>query len=654
MTPFGGVSLKTERWVGKMPDKRIQFAENTLECFLLAALVLIPLFFNPYGVLPFEEAKVPLLRSLALLALPFLVFPFVKKGLKARTFTNTGQGWSSGLAVAALVLAYTYLLSTAFSVSPSDSFFGMYLRRQGTYTALCYLFFFFVVLRTIHTRRQIEGLLFAFLLAGFTVSVWAILQRLGLDPDVEGSHGTRVWSTLGNPIFLSAFLIMTAPLHLYFLSRSLQRLEECRGQGISSGRSRAEVLFFMMVFLFFAANLAALMLAESRGPTLGLFVGLFLLMILHVLRQGRRRAVAGLLVIGGLLILMLVFLSLPGQQSAGFTDMPLLDRLDSAFQSKSGRVRTHIWKGVFDLFVSNPGRILTGYGPETLSLVFPRHNPPMLQYLEKPTAFADRAHNELLDLLVMQGILGLAAFLLFFGILCRFVLKQLGLIPTMKRDIAFGGIVLVSGFLGFLVPYAASGETVYSGLGLGLGLVCGLFLYILFLALTTKREALSSPGIPRGCFSVQFWLLSWVTSLRFSSVSALPRRGYLSGFSRRWPWWPAGTPAKIPMFLLTMVIVRSSCLPPSSRPSWPHWLSPLRPLTMLPTPKPTAVFCGPYSAAIWVFSSLALCSPCPRWKEQGSDPAARCAGSPPIPSSLWPLEGYTCSAISSWRPGLPN
>jgi len=534
MTPFGGVSLKTERWVGKMPDKRIQFAENTLECFLLAALVLIPLFFNPYGVLPFEEAKVPLLRSLALLALPFLVFPFVKKGLKARTFTNTGQGWSSGLAVAALVLAYTYLLSTAFSVSPSDSFFGMYLRRQGTYTALCYLFFFFVVLRTIHTRRQIEGLLFAFLLAGFTVSVWAILQRLGLDPDVEGSHGTRVWSTLGNPIFLSAFLIMTAPLHLYFLSRSLQRLEECRGQGISSGRSRAEVLFFMMVFLFFAANLAALMLAESRGPTLGLFVGLFLLMILHVLRQGRRRAVAGLLVIGGLLILMLVFLSLPGQQSAGFTDMPLLDRLDSAFQSKSGRVRTHIWKGVFDLFVSNPGRILTGYGPETLSLVFPRHNPPMLQYLEKPTAFADRAHNELLDLLVMQGILGLAAFLLFFGILCRFVLKQLGLIPTMKRDIAFGGIVLVSGFLGFLVPYAASGETVYSGLGLGLGLVCGLFLYILFLALTTKREALSSPWHPQGLLlstilaalvghfvEIQFCFGTTATRLSFWVLAAL-------------------------------------------------------------------------------------------------------------------------------------
>ncbi len=481
-----------------MPDKRIQFVENTLECFLLAALVLTPLFFNPYGVLPFEESKVPLLRSLALLALPFLAFPFIRKGLRARAFTKPGHGWSSSLAVAALVLLYTYFISTAFSVFPSGSFFGMYLRRQGTYTALCYLFFSFVVLRTVNTREQIERLLVAVLLAGFTVSVWAILQRLGLNPDPAGNHGTRVWSTLGNPIFLSAFLIMTTPLHLYFLSRSLQGLKECRHEGASSGKSCAEVLFFGMMFLFLAANLTAVVLAESRGPTLGLLVGLFFLMILHALRQGRVRAVAGLLVVGGFLIMMLVLLSLPGQQSAGFTDMPLLDRLDSSFQSKSGRVRTHIWRGVFDLFVSNPSRILTGYGPETLSLVFPRHNPPMLQYIEKPTAFADRAHNELLDLLVMQGVLGLAAFLLFFGVLCRFALKQLGLIPSMRQDIAFGVIVLASGFLGFLAPYAVSGEAVYSGLGFGLGLVCGLFLYLLFLALTTRRGALSCPWHPQG------------------------------------------------------------------------------------------------------------------------------------------------------------
>lgn len=478
-----------KNFFANMSDKKGQFAENVLESCVLAALVIAPLFTNAYGALPFEEAKVPLLRSIAVLAFPFFIFVLIKQGHDESEPSNTGSVWHSPLVMPALIVGYAYLVSTVFSVSPAGSFFGMYLRRQGMYTIFCYLFFFFVVLSTTHTRKQTERLLFAILLAGFTCAVWAILQPLGLDPILGASFRGRPWSTLGNPIFLSAFLIMTTPLHFYFLDGSFHTLREYRRRGIPLKSSCTEVAFFALMLVFLVFNLTAIVLAQSRGPALGLVVGLFLFAVLHALRQGHTKIVVVCFMGAGGLLLLLVLLNLPDEQFAWVFDMPILNSLRSPLQFGTILVRVYIWKGVFALLTSNMLRILTGYGPETLSLVLPMHNPPQLQYIEGPTAIADRAHNEMLDLLATQGILGLTSFLLFFGAFCHFVLRQLGLIRSRRQNIAFFGFFLLGGLLGWLVPYFASGNFTFSGVGLGIGLISGLFSYLFFFALIMKRGA---------------------------------------------------------------------------------------------------------------------------------------------------------------------
>ena len=472
-----------------MSDKKEQFAKNVLESCLLAALIIAPLFTNAYGALPFEEAKVSLLRSIAVLAFPFFIFVLIKQGNDESKPSSTGSVWHFPLVMPALIVGCAYLVSTVFSVSPASSFFGMYLRRQGMYTILCYLFFFFVVLSTIHTQKQIERLLFAILLAGFTAAVWAIIQPMGLDPDLGANFRGRPWSMLGNPIFLSAFLIMTVPLHFYFLNSSLQTLREYRRRGIHLKSSSMEVMFFGLMIVFFAVNLTAIVLAQSRGPALGLVVGLLFFAVLHALRQGHTKIVAIFFMGGAGLLLLLVPLNLLDEQFAWFFNMPALNHLHSPFQFDTGLVRVYIWKGVVALISSNPLRILTGYGPETLPLTLPMHSSPQLQYIECPTAVADRAHNEMLDLLATQGILGLIAFLLFFGAFCRFVLRQLGLIRSRRQDIVFFGFLLLGALLGWLVPYAASGNFTFSGVGLGIGLIGGLFSYLFFFALIMKGGA---------------------------------------------------------------------------------------------------------------------------------------------------------------------
>jgi O-antigen ligase/tetratricopeptide (TPR) repeat protein len=453
-----------------------QFAKNVLEVLILAAFTITPLFVNVSSALPFEESKVILLRSIAILLLPYLVFLWFTERVSEDKKINNESGRISSLIVPAIIVGYASLISTLFSVSPADSFFGGYLRRQGTYTTFCYLLFFFSVVIIINTKKQIDHLLFAGALSGFSAALWAILQRLGLDPNVGAGIEVRVWSTMGNPIFLSAFLIMTIPLQIYFAGLSWNSLKKQRTP-FDNGHLYRIFLGLMLIFLI--VTITAVMLSQSRGPFLGLVTATCLFLVVHALRLGHGRAAVLCFTGSGILIFLLGLIYIINTSCYIFSDVPILVRLQSGFSSSSGLFRIYIWEGVLDLLSSNPLRILTGYGSETLSLVIPPHFPSIIHYIENPLGIADRAHNELLDLLVMQGILGLAAYLFFFVTIIRFILRELGLIHSRRHESVFAIWIITGGLLGSFIPYVFSGRASYSALGFGFGLIGGLLCYIL-------------------------------------------------------------------------------------------------------------------------------------------------------------------------------
>jgi hypothetical protein len=94
--------------------------------------------------------------------------------------------------------------------------------------------------------------------------------------------------------------------------------------------------------------------------------------------------------------------------------------------------------------------------------------------------------------LATQGILGLAAFVLFFFLLSRLVLQQLGFIRSTKQDMAFYGLLSLGGILGVLTLCLAYGNVAFSALGLGLGLIVGLFSYLFYISLTITRKPFCS------------------------------------------------------------------------------------------------------------------------------------------------------------------
>jgi tetratricopeptide (TPR) repeat protein len=217
-----------------------RWCERVTEACWLLALTLIPIFFNLYSARHFEPDKAVTLRTLALIALSAALIRWLD-GVVARgerPASPDGAASPTGpplwrrfatlpLAVPVLLYALVFLLTTVTSVVPATSFWGSYQRLQGTYTNLSYIMLFVAIVVTLRQRAQIERIVTISMAAGVAVAGYGILQHLGVDPlPWRGDVITRVASTMGNSIFVAAYMIMVLPFALYRLFAGLSAARE--------------------------------------------------------------------------------------------------------------------------------------------------------------------------------------------------------------------------------------------------------------------------------------------------------------------------------------------------------------------------------------------------------------------------------------------
>ena len=152
-----------------MTSKLSRLCEAFIEAGWLAALIVVPLFFNVHSSRVFEPDKISLMRSIALLMAAAWLVKVINDGFwraEARSGDRPEQGetetrpslWrriiSTPLVLPTLLLVLAYLISTVFSLTPRISLLGSYQRLQGTYTTLSYILIFFMVLG--HLRRPAQ------------------------------------------------------------------------------------------------------------------------------------------------------------------------------------------------------------------------------------------------------------------------------------------------------------------------------------------------------------------------------------------------------------------------------------------------------------------------------------------------------------------
>lgn len=380
----------------------------SLEALWLTAVLLVPLAVNPWG-LAYELPKAALLRALTLL---MLAAHFVALAWSP-TSPDLRRWLRAPLVRPILLVASILALSTLTSISPLVSLWGSYQRQQGAYLMLCFILWALLVANHLRTPAQRQRLLAAIAIAGSLVALTPFLESFYWH---ENPFTWRPGGTLGNPIFLGAYLIMTIPFALAGLTQHGSRITN------HESRNTPHALRIAAWSIALILQLAALLITQSRGPWIGALVGLALFGALVLWPTHRRLTLAGLTVLALLSGGLLAGLNFGLTPSSRLAQLPYLGRIVELQNPAEGtaRVRLVLWQAALRVVTAWPEmglqrdllhelRPLLGYGPDTAFIVYTANYPPELAHIEDPDAIWDRAHNETLDLLTMQGWLGLAA-----------------------------------------------------------------------------------------------------------------------------------------------------------------------------------------------------------------------------------------------------
>jgi tetratricopeptide (TPR) repeat protein/O-antigen ligase len=492
-----------------MPTKLSRYCEGVIETAWLAAVIVVPVFFNVYSSRIFEPDKITLLRTITLVILAAWIVKLLDEGGVRWERVPRGSSWYETLRHIPLIvpvsaIALIYIIATIFSISPRVSLMGSYQRLQGTYTTFSYLVIFAAMVGNLRRREQVERLITTMIITSLPVSLYGVLQRYQIDPvPWAGDVTIRVAANMGNSIFVAAYLILVSPLTLLRIVESFGAIMNDRGNLVANfARSTA--------YVFIAAlQIITLLFSGSRGPLLGWLAGTFLLFVMLSLLWRQRWLTISVIVVAAVLGGLLVIFNIPNGPLSDLRTIPGIGRLGQLLDtdSRTGRVRTLIWEGAADLVLPHEPleypdghkdpfnflRPLIGYGPESMYVAYNPFYPPELTQVEKRNASPDRSHNETWDSLVITGVFGLVAYLTLFGAIFYYGLKWLGFITTSRQRILFLTLYVGGGILSALGFMLAMG-TQFLGVALPFGMMLGVLVYLALVALSGRYERPQSVG----------------------------------------------------------------------------------------------------------------------------------------------------------------
>ena len=211
----------------------VVWCRRLIEFGWLLTIILIPSYFNLLSSRHFEPDKAIVLRALVTIiaSLAIAHWIYTVANTPQRNIPKSSFSWQQWLRTYPLVIAIiayivVFLFATATSVVPSVSWWGSYQRLQGTYTNLSYVVLGLLIARYLTTREQLMRLTSVMILSAIIPTYYGFIQHYELDPlPWKGDVITRVASTMGNSIFIAAYLILVIPLAMAFAISHLQKAQ---------------------------------------------------------------------------------------------------------------------------------------------------------------------------------------------------------------------------------------------------------------------------------------------------------------------------------------------------------------------------------------------------------------------------------------------
>lgn len=409
--------------------------DQGIETVLILAIALTPLLFSPLSQELFEFPKMVWVYLLAIAGLALIL----GKAITQHKFTLLVHPLNRPLVIYGLVL----MVSTLMSLNLYTSIMGYYSRFHGGLASLsAYLVLFYLTLlylQPLTTRTQrITRLLWSWVVGSIIVSIWAVAEHFGYSPSCWLLRGelnascwvqdvqARVFATFGQPNWLAAYLITTVPVSLALL--------------IQSSRDRLRII----AWLGAATGYAALWYTYSRSGWIGLAVALIFLLPwawrinFHQLRPWL-----------GTLVIVCGLVSLSSVQMASQRTATTLE--SGNFDSSTGQIRLLVWQGSLETAIDFP---IFGSGLETFPYSFLSNRPVELNQTTEWNFLYNKAHNEVLQVAVTTGVIGLVAWL-FLYLKLFWVAWQQKLITLRPKELAPDGLASASLLAGMIGVFAA-------------------------------------------------------------------------------------------------------------------------------------------------------------------------------------------------------
>lgn len=462
----------------------VRLLDGLIELGWLFLIIAVPVFFNVRDARIFEPDKIVLLRNttlvmVALWGLKALYLAPLYLGQRERS-NPSGHPPTPAQRLRALlktrpilaamaVFMVVYLLAMLNSLIPRISFWGSYDRLEGFYTYLNYAAILVLVAAQVRSWAQLERIVTAVIVASVPVCTYSWVQHFKIDPFTWGGNDVplRTPSTLGNPIFMAAFVLMTVPFTLYRLILRLQALlvaDRTQANGPRALWASLGVAGYGVALLL---QVSAIGFSGSRGPALGFLVALVVFAFAAALRLRIAWLLRGTVVVAA--VLLLLFGATNTVFKSGTTPNGGVSRFLHVLPSESdtSEVRSLLWRTSVQLWQNRP---LLGCGQEVLIFCWYPHFPTELRKVEAANAAPDRSHDEEIDVLLMSGALGLLAYL---AVIASAIYVQLKLLRR-ARDLR--STLFASALLAAFVGHIAEGVTgiAFSATLLLLWLIAGL------------------------------------------------------------------------------------------------------------------------------------------------------------------------------------
>ncbi len=382
-------------------------------CFFVILTLLTPFWVFRDLLFPYITSKAYYLRILVEISLPFYLYLVSSVKEYRPNFKNP-------LTISVVAFLVFNVISAVIGVNPLKSFWGNFERMGGVvYIAHLSLLYFYVLLLGQIGQQYIRRFIVSVILISGAVAMDGLIIKLThnhflmTDPSYP-----RISGTFGNPIFIASFLIIPMLLTIYYL--------------LGEEKLWLKIFYGAIVIL----ELYVILLSETRGAIVGLVIGLFISSIAFVafnkVKKVRRWGGLGVL-------LFCILVGLAFTQHTKFQQGSMLYRVFNLKDTNTS-ARLVQWKVALKGFKDKP---ILGVGAENYYFISNKYyNPEIFKY--DPSWF-DKPHNYWIEVLVTNGVLGFAAYVLmsaaFVWILWR--AYRTGLLTLLES------CLLLTGFLAY-------------------------------------------------------------------------------------------------------------------------------------------------------------------------------------------------------------